>query len=415
MANGPKAEALLQRVESRLRLASLTRAIYGCSLIALGLACAAVLAVRLLGLVDSAGQRPEWLLFLPAIAVLLAFLTHKRVVRQMAARQIDQHAGTNDLFLTLATLDSSAGEYQPLVAFSAETTAESIEPAAVVPFRVRRPVLHLMSVLTVFVLLLVFVPQLDPFGKLEAVEQTRKAKHELSLIARTARERRDDLDKKTLVATERREAIEQEIAKMLSNFRQMKPQQRESNSKVLGSHRSDLNDQWKMVSTDQLRQMLSQQVSSQQFGGERAQKMNDWLKDLQQGDTTSLQNEMNDMKETAEAMLNAKSPEERKQLANQLRRKLQDMKRFSSEKATSPELASALDRAMKALEAAAQAAENGESMDPEMAEQAAEALRESLQQAAGELKEMASNAQDMQRLEEALDALRRAESLNKNG
>ncbi|MCA9061405.1 MAG: hypothetical protein KDA96_00015 [Planctomycetaceae bacterium] len=415
MANGPKAESLLQRVESRLKLASLTRAIYLSSLATLAAGCAGVIAVRLLGLIPKDQQRMEWALLLPAVAVLVAFLTHKRVVRQVAARRIDQHAGTDDLFLTLATLDSSAGEYQPLVSLSAEQKAESIEPTVVVPFRVQRPILHLVSVLTVLILLFAFVPQLDPFGKLEAVERSVKAKKELTVITRAAKERTQQLEQKALIASERNDEIEKEIGKMLSDFRQMKPKEREANSRVLGSHRSDLNDQWKMVNSDQLREMLSQQISSQQFGGERSQKMNDWLKELQQGDTTSLQKEMDEAQETMHAMMNAETAEDRQRLASQLRRQLQDMKRFSSDKASSPELASALDRALKALEAAAQKSENGEPSGSEMSQEAAEALQETLKQAAAELQDMARNAKDMQRLEQAMEALRRAESLNRNG
>ncbi len=172
-----------------------------------------------------------------------------------------------------------------------------------------------------------------------------------------------------------------------------------------------------MVSNEDLRRMLSEQVDNQSFGGERAKKLDDWLKNLQEGKTEELKNEIEKAKDTLDAMMEAKTPEDRKKLASDLRRQLQDLKKFSSDKANSKELANALEKALKSLEAAQSQAEKSESGEPsdELSAEAQEALKESLELAKAELDEMARDAQDMKKLEEALKTLQQAEKLNQQG
>ena len=54
--------------------------------------------------------------FIPAAALVTALLVHRRPSVPEAARRIDVHQGTHDLFLTLSLLERSAGDYKPLVA-----------------------------------------------------------------------------------------------------------------------------------------------------------------------------------------------------------------------------------------------------------------------------------------------------------
>jgi len=145
--------------------------------------------------------------------------------------------------------------------------------------------------------------------------------------------------------------------------------------------------------------------------------MNEWLKQLQEGKTDGLQQQLEQAQKTMEAMLEAKTPEDRQKLASQLRKELQDLKKFSSEKAGSPELENALNNALKALEALA-SKKQGDGENPgeqEMSAEAADALRESLQLSKSELQELARSAKDMKQLEEALKTLQQAEKLNQQG
>lgn len=127
-------------------------------------------------------------------------------------------------------------------------------------------------------------------------------------------------------ATERDDKLHEQVKELMASLRQMRPLEKKPNSKVLQDHRGSLNDMWKNVSSEELREMLSQSISDQQFGGQRTQKMNEWLKQLQQGNSEMLQQQLDEAKETMEAMLEAKTPEDRQKLASQLRRQLQDMK-----------------------------------------------------------------------------------------
>ena len=116
MTDAPKSSTLLNRVQSRLKVASLGQSAFVASLIVLALSIVAVLASRLLGLIPQSQERPFWLLVIPAAVAIIAGIFHRRIELQHAARAVDKHARTKDLFLTLSSLSSSAGEYQPLVA-----------------------------------------------------------------------------------------------------------------------------------------------------------------------------------------------------------------------------------------------------------------------------------------------------------
>ena len=418
MSNQPTALTLLDRVQVRLRTASFAKSLHWWTLGALILACVVVLTVRLMGLIPPAQQRVQWLLVFPAAAALGAWLFHRRVERTAAARAVDQHAKTNDLFLTLATLSTSAGDYQPLVEQSASKAATRIVPADVVPFKVERPVGMQALALISLALLIWLLPTVDMFGKVEAATKVEKQKKEVELIRKSVKTREESLKKEVMVAEEREEKIGDQMKDLMSALRQMKPTEKKPNSQVLQTNRQSLNDLWKNVSSEELREMLSQSISDQQFGGSRAQKMNDWLKQLQEGNSEQLQQQLDQAQQTMESMLNAETPEERQKLASQLRKQLQDLKKFSSEKASSPELENALNQALKSLDAlAAKKPGEGEegAEEAEMSAEAEEALRESLKLSKAELKELARSAKDMKQLEEALKTLQEAEKLNKEG
>ena len=424
MSSEPVALTLLNRVQARLRTVNFARSLHRWTLGGLIVACVAVLIVRLAGLLPPDRQRPEWLLVFPATAALAAWLFHRRVERTAAARAVDQHAKTNDLFLTLATLSSSAGEYQPLVEHSAAAAASRIVPAEVVPFKVQRPVGIQACVLCVLALLVWLIPTLDPFGKVEAATKVQKQKKEIEVIRKVVKTRDEELKSVVQVAEERESKISDKMQELMGALRKMKPAETKPNSQVLQNNRQSLNELWKNVSNEELREMLSQSISDQQFGGSRAQKMNEWLKQLQEGNAEQLQQQLDQAQETMESMLEAKTPEERQKLASQLRKQLQDLKKFSSEKAGSKDLENALSQALKSLEAVASQKKNGESEgsesegelgENEMSQEAQQALKESLELSKKELQEIARSAKDMKQLEEALKTLQQAEKLNKEG
>lgn len=433
MSQPSPAFQLLHHVGRRLLLARAARALHVWSLVAMTLTAVAVLVVRLAGLLPPDQQSAWWLLAVPAAAALGAGLFFRRVERTAAARAVDQFARTDDLFLTLVTLQNSAGQYQPLVEQSAVVVAPRIVPQQVVPFRARRPLGIQAVAVSALALLLVLVPTLDPFGRVEAATKVQQQKKQVEQLLKSVRTRDEQVSREVKAAEERQQKIDAQTQELMAALRKMKPVEQQPNSQVLDSQRQNLNQLWKQASSEQVREMLSQNSESM-TGSERGQKMNDWLKELQDGRTDALQKELQNAQETLKSLLNAESSQERKKLASELKKQLQDLKKFSSQKAGSKELEKSLDQALKALEAMQQS-KSGEQQDGEksgeqgeqsesgeqgegegeLSEQARQALEESLKLSQKELQELARAAGDMKQLEEALKTLQQAEKLNQQG
>jgi hypothetical protein len=413
MPETPTANSLLQRVRIRLQTCSFAAACYYALILLLGLSILAILAIRLLGLLPINDENLWWLAaILPAVASS-AWVFHARIRQATAASAIDEHAQTKDLFLTVSSLSSSAGEYQPLVAQAAERQAGQIEPAQVVPFNPWKRMARVMVTAGVMVLVIWGTPQFDPFGKVDASLKEQEKKSEITNIRKANENRREQLKKKSRQADEAGQEIDSSVAELKKDFRKMQPKKIDSNTKVLTKHRSALGDQWKAQSTDQLRKMLNRPLSRQQMGGSRSQKMNQWLKELQEGKSDSLQKELQKAQETMQALMEATDPEERKKLASQLKKDLQDLKKFASDKADSKDLAAALSKALKAMEAGQP--RDSESAGKAMSPEAMDALKESLALSEQELEQLTESAKDLKRLEEALKTIQQAQSLNLEG
>jgi tetratricopeptide (TPR) repeat protein len=415
------ASTLLQKVQHRLTAVRIARKLHHWTLAAVIFAGVAVVGVRLSGLIPPGNQRLEWLALIPLVAAVAAWLFHRRVGKTDAARAVDRFAGTDDLFLTLATLSTSAGEYQPLVEQSALVVAPKIVPNQVVPFTPQKSLGMQALGWVALAGLIWFVPTLDPFGKVEAAARVEQKQKEVQQILKSVKTREEQLSREVRTGEEREQKIEEQTQELMAALRKMKPADSQPNSKVLEDQRRSMNELWKQVSSEDLRQMLSESASEMQ-GGERAQKMAEWLRDLQQGKSDSLQKELQKAQETMQSMLQAETPEERQKLASDLKKQLQDLKKFSSKKAGSKELEGALEQALKSLEALAanqdrKGEPNGDEQgsESEMSEQARQALQEALELSRKELEEVARSAGDLKKLEEALKTLQQADKLNQQG
>lgn len=422
MSDPKNATNLLTKVRNRLSAVSAARRLHFLGLGGIAVAAVAVVAIRLGGLLPPEAQNLQWLLLMPAAVVLTAILLHRKVETQSAARAVDGFAGTNDLFLTLAALQNSAGEYQPLVLKTAEEKAQGIDASLVVPFRPQRSIGMQLVSLGLLALLILLLPTLDPFGRVEAAVKVREEQKEISNLLKSVKTRREQVAKKVQAAEDREQRIMKQAEELMQKLRSMKPAQKQSNSDALEGQRKQLNQMWKQTNSDELRRMLSENAS-QLFGSEQNRRMNEWLKDLQQGKTDGLRQKMDQAQETMQAMLNADTAEERQRLASQLRKELEEVRKFSSRKAGSKALENSLDSALKALEALAkqQEAAAGQkdgannSEQSEMERQAREALEESLKMSQSELQELARSATDMKKLEDALKTLQQAQKLNQQG
>lgn len=414
MPEAPKSTSLLSRVQSRLKVNSLARALFVSGLVVVGVSFAVLLVIRLMGLVPQSQENPLWLLSIPGLMIVSALLFHRRVGQQSAARAVDSHARTKDLFLTLSSLHTSAGEYQPLVTQSAEDKADQIHPTEVVPFQFAQRLLVMVGVVGVFAVTAVFLPQFDPLGRVEAAAKTENQQKEMESIRKTNKERAKALTKKKIAATESKKMIEERIEKLKKDFRTMKPDKKQANTRVLGEHRMDLSEKWlTAAASEQFRRMLKTPMSGSMAQSARKQKMNEWMEELKEGKADKLKEQLKQAAETAKQMAEAETPAEKRELANKLQEQLQDLQKFARDKAGSKELNDALKKAMTALKAAKE--NNGEEATAEqkkLAKKAMEALKDSLKLSEQEMQQLEDAAKEMKRLDEALETLRQAEKLN---
>ncbi len=163
----PRSLKLLKHVVVRLRLASIGARLHRAFLACCALYAAFLLTSRLGGLWTEWALSP-WLMLVPALALFFVLAWHRRPTLVDAARAVDQQNGTKDLFLTVALIEKSAGEYQALVAKAAEDKAAKLRAGAVVPYDWSRRVSRALAVALLICIGMWGLPQLDPFRQVEA-------------------------------------------------------------------------------------------------------------------------------------------------------------------------------------------------------------------------------------------------------
>jgi len=164
MPESPRSYQLLKKVAARLYLAWLGDRVYRAFLVLCAVYALGLIVSRACGFVTG-WFAPISLVVIPVGAVLVGLLLARRPRTLDAARQVDRASGEKDLFLTLALLNDSEGEYKPLVARSAEAKAGSVKPRAVVPFDWERRTVRSAFAFVALAAAVIWLPQFDPFGK----------------------------------------------------------------------------------------------------------------------------------------------------------------------------------------------------------------------------------------------------------
>jgi hypothetical protein len=397
----PRSARLLKRVLLRLHLAAIGRRLYVTFLVACAVYAGLLLASRL------SGYYPEWvtlrtMLLVPAVAAIVALLWHKRPTLVDAARAVDRQNGTKDLFLTVALLEKSAGEYQALVVKAAEDRAARVLTAAVVPFESTKRLARASLAVALVGAALLWMPGFDPFGRVEAARQDQHRRAQLeeskkSTESRIAQLQKDESDGP--LSEETKKAIE-DLKKALNR---MKPTERSDNLKELVGQQKHLGDMWRTLNNEKLKELLSQNAQGQEFGAISKEKLEKWTKELQEGSTKSLQKELDEIKQDLEQLAKTDDPVKKAELEQKIKKRMKELTDFASDKANSKPLTAALQRAMKQLETARM-----QGMDKE----SVEAAERSLDLTKLELKEIAQSAKDLKALEEALKVVQMAKQLN---
>jgi hypothetical protein len=397
----PRSLKLLRTVVVRLRLASIGARLYRAFLACCALYAAFLLTSRLAGLWTEWALSP-WLLLVPGLSLVVVLAWHRRPTLVEAARAVDQQNGTKDLFLTIALIEKSAGEYQALVAKTAEDKASKLHAGAVVPYQWTRRLARATAAALLICIGVWGLPQLDPFRQVEAariVKDKRKDFEDAKKATenRTAQLQKDDSEGP--LSEETKKAIEN----LKSTLNRMKPGEKSNNLKELVGQQKFLGDKWRKLSSEKLKELLSQNPQGQQFGATDKDKLEKWTKELQEGSTKSLQRELEEIKKDLEQLAKTDDPVKKAELEKKIKKQMKELSDFASQKVNSKPLTAALQRAMKQLEMSKMEGLDKESL---------EAAEKSLDLTKLELKEIAQSAKDLKALEEALKVVQQAKQLN---
>ncbi|MBT7053444.1 MAG: hypothetical protein HN976_00045 [Lentisphaerae bacterium] len=396
-----EAERLVRRVAFRIELASAGRRAYAASLVLAGAGALLFVCSRLLGLFPDLLTPP----MVPALSLgglAAGVLLRSRGSPVTAARSIDEHEDTSDLFLTIQTMPPGQTDFAPLVFRDAEERCKDVAAVDIVPFRPLPSLLRLVLASLVLLMAMRFVPQCDPFGKddqrrrvdaqRDAVEQTKTA---------TA-QRRAVLAEKDVTA-KHSEAVEAELQKLVGTFSEAKPTTKGLTSKRLSGHQQQMGKLWRGISEKQLRGAFDRAGMRQSFGGGDLARADEWRRQLSRGDTSGLKKELAELQKMAEQMAATPDPAARRKLARELAQRMKGLSGFMGSGTSSPGMQSAMKRALEQL---------GMAKDGKVGPEALKGLKDSLGLAGMELEAMAQSLRDLEALEQGLRAAQLAQQLN---
>jgi hypothetical protein len=401
-------QRLISRTLRRLRLAVVARRSLFAFFALAALYCAAVLTARLTGLFS---PLQLWIpSLLPIAAILIGALWPRRPLSRDAARTVDRGAATHDLYLTMILLEGSAGAYQPLVAAKAEERAATIRPRDVAPLRINRRLALIAAVLAVFVGIVHFVPQLDPFGKVAADEATQDDLRRIEETKQATREQLAKIERDNASDAQAQE-VKQALEQLKMAMKGSHPKARDANSKLLMGAQKMVAGEWRKISSEKLNDAFSKaSAASQQIGASSAGMSKKWLDELQAGSTESLKKELSAMQRDLEELSKTQDPVKKAEITKRIRERLDALSQFAEEQTGSKTLAAALKRTQEQMRMAAKAAA-GDPKDPAVQE-SLKAAAESSKLADKELEQIAQSAKDLKDLEQALSVLQMAKNLN---
>lgn len=400
---GPNVERLMAGVGRRLRLISLMKSL-ALSMLVLG-----GMYVGLLCLSRFAGLFPEvlapWTMALvPAFAVLAAVLMHRAPSRAGIAHKIDTEAGTKDLFLTATQMRDESSQYVPIVRQNARLQAESLKAGDLVSFNFQREVRDVAIVAAAILIAFFALPQLDPFGKVEAIEVAKEQETLLEKSKNATKVRKSELKSK-----KEEDSEDADLDESLNNLKQalktMKPNAPKFNGEVLNKKQKELGEKYQALRKEAMSSFMKQSDSDMarlsRWNGEN--KLDEWTRELQKGDTSEIEKAIEEAISTLQKLDATSDPIEKEELKQQLKKQMSELKKFAEDRAGSQAMAQALERAMQQMEIA----EN-----KDLSEEAIQAAIESMQLAEQELEQVAESAKDLKALEDAMKTMQMAKQLN---
>ncbi len=398
-------QRLLDAAALRLRWAAFGGKLRGAALIVAAAVLGAVLCARLLGVLPQEWFTLRTVAAAAGVSVLGAFAFLRKQAVEQVARVVDARAGSRELFLTVAWIERSPGDYRELVLAQAEERAEQLSVAELVPLawaRGARDVLVAFGVLTAAV---VWLPRLDPFHA--AAKRAVATQHEARLVEtkKLTVVRKEELKAKGSALNEQ---VEQALAKLDKELKLAKPEQQTANAKKLNEEAQDVGALWKKV-TSELPKSTDDGLmrAAQQFGEAQERKaMKELVEQLKKGDGEGLKKAMEAMQKKMQEMAKQPDGAEKQAKMEALKKELAQMANTLREQMGDKALNEALARAMEQMDLAKQKGMGKDAMD---------AANESLKLSAEELQHLAEMAKDAKNLEDALKNLQAAKALNEKG
>ena len=392
-------QQFLRRVGWRHEVLCLVRRWRLFLLIGIGVYALALLISRVFGVIPGLFT-PITLAILPAATLLLAWIFNRRPQAADAARLADSQLATHDLFLTASMIGSSLGSYQELVLKEAEKRATGVLPKKVVPFRWQRDTFRVGAALAMVALAIYFLPQWDPFGIHQRERQLGKQHEQLQQIAKATQARAALLEQKRAGETD---AVKEAVANLEKAFQDAKPQDKVGTLAKLNEQQKTLGQIWKQVSEEKLKNGLSVPPPSQSFGVDDPAKTEELRNDLQKGDMSSANKELDELQKKAEELAAATDPVAREKLRQELMDRIQSLKDTMDQQMNSQAVDADLQRALEQL---------AMSSTPNLSGESLKGMHDSLKLTQDELKQLAKAMADMKNLEEALKALQMAKTLH---
>ncbi len=393
-------DTLLDRVGRRAFAQSIARHFLRSVLVAAALALVAVVASRMLGLIP-ASVLPPVFWSLAILAPVLALALARRPERSHLARLIDERTASKDLFLTATLASEAPTGFQELVVTRAVGRSAEIKPAQVVPFHWQRGTRDAIIALALVAAAFLWLPQFDPMKRQAARERAAEREQRLSETKKATEVRREELAQKKETDAAK---VETALTRLEQTFKQAKPNEREATLKELADQQKELGELWRKANNPELRTALEQ--AAQNFGQVDPKKLEEWRKELQQGDASSVKKELGEIAEQLRKLAAQPDSAEKRAQQEQLAKQLSDAAQALKQMANAPQINAALQRALEQMDL---------SKLSELSKEGAQAAADSLELSQEELDQLAQALKDGRQLEEALKNLQMARQLAGQG
>jgi len=393
-------QRLLQRVAARLGWAEWGRRAHRAFWLALAACALWVVVDRLWGIGSWWASPPAIAMLTLVVAGAAAWIGFRRPTAVEAARAVDRHAESRDLFLTDLHVRDGAEGFEPVVRAQAEGRAATVRPGAVVPMAPPGRWLRAAAGIAGVLALAAWLPAFDLLGSEGLAKDREQVRRVLEEQTAEAVKKAEVLAKKNLDAPNS-EQVAQSMQQLAKAFQSMERPKPEENDRKLAAEQKELGEAWRKLREQGLKKLGTR--SDQQFGGKRDTKTQKWSDELRKGSTAAMQQELDDIAEKARAAAEEKDPEKKAEQTKELRDRIKQLEEFARNEGSTPGMKKAMAQMQQAL---------SQLDTPGMESEALAALEAAAQLSKMEAGALAQMARDLQGLEKALEAARAARALN---